>query len=265
MSLFNFFRKKQPLNRPPENDILLAMPLFTEGRRYSLDAVCSHLTAYWGLPMPKVTGDEESAVLDFEGEVITLSFMPAPVPWEDIEGTAQYAYNWPDAATELRDHTGHAIVSGLYFKQPPLQRYQLFSKVICSLLATSSAAGVYQGMQSLLIPAAQYLSYQEELRQEQLPVLVPLWIYIGLRKNETGHHAYTFGLKAFGKPEMEILDSREPLDELYEFLANICAYIIANDIIFKAGQTLGYTAEQKVRIRFSKGRWVEGETFKLEL
>jgi hypothetical protein len=52
---------------------------------------------------------------------------------------------------------------------------------------------------------------------------------------------------------------------MYRFLSDACAYVINSNVIFKNGQTLGYTTEQKIKITKSKGKFVDGETLKLEM
>jgi len=73
------------------------------------------------------------------------------------------------------------------------------------------------------------------------------------------------GVLSFGKQEIEVVDSPLALDELYGFLVNICSYVIGSDVVFQHGETLGYTAEQKIAITSSKGVFVEGETLKLAM
>ena len=92
-----------------------------------------------------------------------------------------------------------------------------------------------------------------------------MWIYIGLKKIETGNCAYTYGLKDFQKTEIEIVNSKLSLEELFDFLFNISSYIIENNITLKNGETIGLTADQKAPIKLSKGQFVEGQSLKLEI
>jgi hypothetical protein len=261
MSLFSFFKKKPKAQSPPETNILLAMPMFNNGDGYDVDKVIADLASQWNLTATDIEGDQDVTTFGINGETVAIAYMPVPIPWADIEGTAQYAYNWTKAAEELKEHTGHAIVSIMAGQGSTLERFTILSKVLCSILNVSDAVGVYQGSQSLLIPRQQYLNHTEELQNGDVPVM--LWIYIGLRKIATGNCTYTYGLKDFQKQEIEIIDSAQSLDELYGFMSNIAAYVIGNDVTLKAGETLGSTAEQKMPITLSKGRFVEGESLKI--
>jgi hypothetical protein len=55
------------------------------------------------------------------------------------------------------------------------------------------------------------------------------------------------------------------LEEIYDLLLNICSYVIKGDVTFQSGQTLGFTAEQKIKITKSQGIFTQGQTFKLEI
>ena len=75
--------------------------------------------------------------------------------------------------------------------------------------------------------------------------------------------AYTYGMEGFGKKEMEILASSENPEDVYYFLQAIADYVITSDVILQDGETIGFTAEQKISISQSKGVAVNGTTLKL--
>lgn len=261
MGLFDFLKKKEFSSEKQEGKILLAMPMFNDGEAYQLDNIITNLKSFWNLTITEIEGDNSTAVFKVDGEMIALAYMPVQIPWGDIEGTAQYAYNWQNSTQELKDHTGHAIVSVMAGSKPAIERFRILSKVLCAILSTSNAIGIYQGNQSLLIPKSQYLDNLEMLKDDGTPVT--LWIYFGLRKSDKGNSLYTYGLTEFGKQEIEIINSKLGLEELYDYVANIVAYVIDSDVSFKSGETLGYTAEQKIQITSSKGAFVDGQSLKL--
>jgi len=261
MSLFNLFKKESP--EPKQSNILLAMPMFNDGKSYHLDKVIDNLKEFWSLDVTNIGGDGEVAVFNVAGEEVALANMPVKIPLGDIKGTAKYAYNWPLALKDLEKHSGHAIVSVMASQNNPVERFKILSKVLGSILMTSEAVGVYQGSQSLLIPRSQYLGHLKSLEEGEIPVM--LWIYLGLRETATGNCAYTYGLKDFQKTEIEIIDSKLSLDELFDFLFSITSYVIGSDITLKSGESIGLTAEQKVPIRLSKAQFVGGQSLKLEI
>lgn len=259
MKLLDFFKKRE--NKT--NKIILAMPMFNDSKTFELDHVLDCLRDNWNVNVSNVDAESETAVFSVQGETVALAAMPFQVPWDDIQGAAQYSYNWTTAEKDLEKHNAHAIVTIVSNNTNESERFKILTMVLSSILATSDCIGVYQGTQSLLIPKNQYLESAKALKSDQIPI--DLWVYIGLRKTEDGNSVYTYGVKAFNKLEMEFINAESDLEEMYDFLSNICAYVINNDVTFKSGETLGYTAEQKVKITKSKGHFVEGESLKLEL
>lgn len=239
------------------------MPMFNNNERYQVNKVIESLQSDWDIEPTDIEGDDDAAAFKIDGETVAMAYIDGQIPQEDIEGTAQYAYNWPNAMNELKDHTGHAIVTIMAGQKSPLERFKILSKVISSILTASNAIGIYNGSQSLLTPRKQYLDIVEELKHNSLPV--PLWVYIGLRASATGNNVYTYGLTEFEKQEMEIVDSKLDLEELYNFLLNITSYVIGNDITLKSGETLGYTVDQKIAVTLSKGEFIDGQSFKLKM
>lgn len=263
MGLFDFFKKKELSGGRQESKILLAMPMFNDGETYRLDDIVNNLKSFWGLTVTEIDGDNKTAVFKVDGEMVALAYMPVQIPWGDIEGTAQYAYNWQEATQELKDHNGHAIVSLMAGNKTTIERFRILSKVLCAIVSTSNAIGIYQGNQSLLIPKSQYLDDIDELKENGTPVT--LWIYLGLRKTDKGNSLYTYGLTEFGKQEIEIINSTLDFEELYDFAANIVSYVVGSDVTLKNGETLGYTEDQKIKITSSKGVFVDGQSLKLEM
>lgn len=144
-----------------------------------------------------------------------------------------------------------------------VDRYITFTQLNASILRTSNAIGVYKGTQTLLLPKALYLDFADLLLQEMLPV--QLWIYIGLVSDENTNSAYTYGLKEFGKTEIEILNSDMQRSDLYDFVVAVTSYIVEYDAVLLDGQTIGFTAEQKIQISESKGKFLEGNSLKLKV
>jgi hypothetical protein len=145
--------------------------------------------------------------------------------------------------------------------QDQIKRFKIFTQVLCSLLRTTNAIGIYKGNQSLLIPKDDYLNEAEAMSNEYLPL--NLWIYFGFRLNDNGNSGYTYGLKEFNKTELEIVNSSKSLEDIRGFLFNITHYVLDYDVTFGDGQTVGGSEDEKIAISLSKGKFVEGDTFKL--
>ena len=74
--------------------------------------------------------------------------------------------------------------------------------------------------------------------EETYPILD--WIYFGLYQTEKGMNGYTYGMTAFGKDEIEVLESAAAPAELHEFLFDIASYVLRDDVLLKDG-AVSYT------------------------
>jgi hypothetical protein len=255
------FWKKKTADKSQASKIILGMVMLNDESSFDVKSFVNDFKSSYGDNIKDPTGDSGSFLFTVDEEMVAIAHIALPIPAGDIEGTAQYAYNWQTALEDMKDHKSHLIVSLMQGGQDQIKRFQIFTQVLCSLLRITSAIGVYKGNQSLLIPKADYLNEAEAMNDEYLPL--NLWIYFGLRVTDNGNSGYTYGLKEFNKTEMEIVNSSRSLEDIRGFLLNISHYVLDYDVTFGDGQTVGGSKEEKISISFSKGIFVEGYTFKL--
>jgi len=255
------FWKKKKVGKTQDSKIILGMVLLQDVNTFDIDTFRNDFSNFYGDNIQEPTGDNSSFVFTVAGEMIAIAYMPVPIPSGDIQGTAQYAYNWETALEDTDKHKSHLIVSLMQGGQDQIKRFKIFTKVIYSLLRTTNSIGVYKGNQSLLIPKKDYLSEAELMSDDYLPL--NLWIYFGLRTTDKGKSGYTYGLKEFNKTEMEVLNSPKSLEDIRGFLFNITHYVLDYDVTFKDGQTCGLSEEERISISISKGKFVDGDTLKL--
>jgi len=260
MGLFNFFKKKEQVAAKNQNKVLIAMPMYNSGDTFDFYKTIDCLKNTWKCEVADIN---EEKFFNIDGELVAVMVMPHEIPGDEIKATAQYAYNWPTAEEDLQNHNTHLIVTVMSGKGSDYERFKILTKVLASILETSNCIGVYQGKQSLLTPKEQYLEIAEALKIDKVPI--DIWIYLGIRNSDQGVSIYTYGLQSFGKLEMEIINSKVEIEEIHSFLSNICAYVIDSDVTFRNGETLGYAANQKVKLTISKGVFVDGETIKIAL
>lgn len=242
------------------NNLILGMVMLNDTHIWDINNLITDLTRYYHTAIIDEEETDCSVVFAINTEEVALMHMPVPIPWGEIEGTAKYAYNWPNALKDLSQHRGHIIVTFMGDTSDIINRFKIFTRVICSLLRTTNSLGVYVGGQSLLIPKKDYLKDAALMSDDYYPL--NLWIYFGLRTTERGHSGYTYGVALFGKPEMEVLDSLHNLKDIRGLLFNIAHYVLEYNVFFKAGQTFGLSENERIAITYSKGKFVEGDSFK---
>lgn len=245
--------------------IVLSMPMF-KGDGYSLDKVLEDLKSYWGLEISEISGNDDVATFFINNTMIAIGKMPTPIPNEELEPMFTYSYLWNNVEKEVPEHNTHAIVSILNNSGnlSKVEKFCLMTMVNASILRTTDdAIGIYHGSQTLLLPKGLYIDFADFLLEGNLPVI--LWIYIGIINNGKQSSIYTFGMKEFGKQEIEIIDSPKLGSELHDFILPVLNYILSFDVTLQDGETIGFSEEQKIKITESKAIYLEGNSLKLEL
>ena len=229
--------KKKKADISQDSKIILGMIMLNDGSSFDIENFTNDFKSNYNGNIQEPSGDNASFVFKIDGEMVAIGQMPVPIPAGDIEETAQYAYNWQSALEDTKNHKSHLIVSLMQGGQDQIKRFKIFTKVLCSLLRTTDTIGVYKGNQSLLIPKDDYLSEAEAICADYLPL--NLWIYVGLRVKDNGNLGYTYGLKEFNKPEIEIVNSSRSLEDIRGFLFNVACYVLEYKVTFQEGQTVG--------------------------
>lgn len=241
---------------------LIGMVLLGPPGTLNSRGVVEELRQTWQLEIDATEAGDTVSVLNVEGYTLAAGLIPQPIPGDEVQETAAYSYLWPEAGTEAVAHTGHVIVTLMNAGRDPVKENLLFTKLVAAVMKNSSAIGFYMGMRTLLIKKDFYLANTEEIDDQSLPLFN--WLYFGLREDQGKRSVYTYGMADFGKSEMEIVDSKRTMSDLSEMLFNVSHYVIASDVTLNTGETVGSTADQKLNIERSKGKYLPGETLKIK-
>ena len=235
--------------------VLLDSPVFDS------DQLKSDLLEDWGIEVPD---DEEDGTLVFEidGRMAVISLMPAPVPNGEAELYAESNYFWKGAVDAAKEHQAHLFVSVLPGEDcNPIAVGKLFVKLASSCLKQENATGIYTA--GTVFEPDMYCAVAEDMKEGEDTYPILDWIYFGLYETEEGLNGYTYGLKAFGKEEIEVVNSIAPPSELHEFLYNVVSYVLCDDALLKDGETIGFTEDEYLPITRSASAALSGETLKI--
>ncbi|MDE5891815.1 MAG: DUF4261 domain-containing protein, partial [Acetatifactor sp.] len=158
-----------------------------------------------------------------------------------------------------KSHKAHLLVAVLGRDSDSLKAGELFVKIASTCLKASNALGIYD-CGTVWLPE-DYIRSAMVMREGEFP-LTDL-VFIGLYQNEKGISSWTNGLRSFGKEELEVIGSSQPPSEVYELMLNISSYLVLQGAVLRSGETLGYSAEQKLPITLSEGVYVEGQSLKI--
>lgn len=210
-----------------------------------------------------LSGDEDkpdAKVVGYKGATICFALMDAPVPNGEAEKNAVFNYMWKEAEEKTKTHKAHLIVSVLGQGISPKKKGELFVKVAAACCGLENVIGLYTN--GVVYEPAFYIDAAQMAKKGDLPLINLVWF--GLRQTEQRVTAYTIGLNNFGKDEMEVLDVAQPADKVGNFLLDMVAYVLDGDVTLRDGDTIGFSAEQKLAITKSPGVCVDGMTLKIE-
>lgn len=178
-------------------------------------------------------GDGHIAVLRTQGLMLAAALFPGPVSHQEAEAAAQNNYLWPQALDAAQAHRAQIMVTVLGGEGGLLEAGKLFTKALAVCCKQKHATGIYTS--GVVFEPAFYAACAQVLQEGQLPVYN--WLWFGLRPSKGGLNAYTCGMEAFGKDEMEVLDAAAQPEELRNFLADLATHVLEDDVVFSTGET----------------------------
>ena len=223
------------------------------------DKLISDLQAYWGIELPKEDTEDEDTIVNFDKCRIVISKFPAPVPNEEAEINAENNWMWEEAVEITKTHKAHIVVAILGDEEDLKSRGLLYTKIMATCCKQEKAIGVFTS--GVVFEPSYYMNAAEMIRDGELPIFT--WVWFGLYRTENGLSTYTYGMKAFGKYELEILDADEEVGKLLSFISAIASYILQDDVELKDGETIGLSEEDIHQITLSKGVALPEKTLKI--
>ena len=261
MGLFSFLKKEKKSGTNPEK-LILGMVLLKENNSMEIDKVISELKDKWKLKVGNAETDNETSIIEINGYRIAIANMPVPIPGDEVKTTAEFNYFWKNGDIEATSHKGHIILTIINGGKDPIVENMLFTKIATTIMNNSNSLGIYIGGRTLALKKDFYIENAEMMSDQDLPIYN--WIYFGMRKENGKNSIYSYGLADFGKLEMEIVNSKHPMDELQELMFNLTHYVVASNVILKDGETIGMSETQKLKLSTTKGKYLDGKTLKIE-
>ena len=222
------------------------------GATLSAAAIQADLAEKWPqLPRPEPAQALNDQISFRAGDRdVIIATMPAPIPWSDLEGPCKTSWLWPDAASALRAHDRHLIVT-VTSEEGPIERSTLLTKVCASILATcKQAPGVLWFNAAMLVPSAVF----QEFTAQFLPGALPLYIWVDFRVGPSANgknSGFTTGMAALGHMEFETESSPEPPGELRDRLFGLANYVLEKGPVIADGNTIGENEGERIRVVYA--------------
>lgn len=221
------------------------------------DRYVNDLKEEWNIDMTP-ENETDPLVKPFDDGFIAVIFIPAPIPYGEAEEYAKTNYMWPEAESVAESHKAHLIIVVTSKNGNLIEKAKIMTKLTDACLKQKNAVAVYSD-EAVYEPHF-YHTNAQKLRNDELPVRD--WVWFGICNNDGVVGLYTYGLRKFGKEEIEVY-ADSPLDDIMDFVLSTADYILSYDVTLKDGETIGYSEEQKLPITLNKGIALDGNTLKI--
>lgn len=255
-----------PDNKKVEPGKFLGFVLLRENA-WDKEKFFSDMKEEWGIELVDDHPDESDVVyVSAEGFSIVIGLMPAPIPNGEAEYYAKANYMWRDAEKFVARHKAHLLVT-VMGDGDMIDRARLYVKVTSSLLAQETAIALYS--EGAVYQPEMFRDCASMLRDGTMPGALPILnlVWFGLYGDGKVAGVYTYGMRHLGKEEMEVYVPSESADlnAIRNFLVSVAAYVVGEDVVLRDGETIGFSAEEKLPIKVSPGLAVDGKTIKIDI
>lgn len=222
----------------------------------------SDLWEDWTITCPPdaLSGRGDSLTFGMDGMVVAVRLIASRVPAGEAEYNAATNYLWPGAAEAASRHCAHLLVAVQGVGVEAMQVALLFAKVTSSCSRQAHTLGIYTS--GTVFQPHFYRESAAVMKDGALPIFS--WIHFGLYRTAAGCGGYTYGLHAFGMDELEVPGTAAEPADVRTFLFDIVYYVLSGPVVLHNGETIGFSAQQRLAITRSPGVALDGMTLKIE-
>ena len=230
-----------------------------ENSNVSFKVIKNQLETNWGITSVEEV-KEDSYIFEWNGMMASIALIDGRIPNNEAEENAKKNYFWKEAEKHTSKHQAHLIVFVFGNENTAIEAGLLLVKLCDVCTNIGGCLGIYTS--GTVFQPEMYSAIAQMIKSGELPIY--LWVFFGLYQDERANVCgYTFGLKQFGKKEVEILNSAKNSQDVRGCLFNVAYYVIENNITLKSGETIGFNPTEKLEITLSAGIMHEENTLKI--
>lgn len=192
----------------------------------------------------------------------------APYPADALEGPIATSWMWPEVPSIecVKEHRSHVLITLTGDIKDPIRRRRVLTAVTALAAKQPDVMAVYWPDATLIIYPPVFVEMAELLDSAEGPPPLYLWVDLRAFRNGDGTvNLFTTGLASLGHMELEITNIAMEIGDLREWVIDIINYLLEHGPVLKHGQTIGMSAEQKLRIRHCRSRFGHpGKVVRLE-
>lgn len=220
----------------------------------------SNLREEWGVVLEESEITDDSVFGMISDSIVAVSMIRTCVPGNEAEDNASNNYLWPGAVEAAGSHRAHIVVALVNHSTDPVRSGLLFTKIVESCCRLPGVLGVYHC--STVFEPSYYISAAQAMKEGDIPLEDMVWF--GMYRSEEGINAYTVGMRAFGRDEMEVVGAGDPPARVAAFLYDVAYHVLSTGTVFHDGDTIGFEEGQSLKVRRGPGVSVEGTTLTIE-
>ncbi len=222
-----------------------------------------NLRVDWGITFDDEVKDG-AVVFKVDDYNCACSLLPNPIPNGEAEACARNNLLWKNAAEEVGKHQAHVMIAVMdtdddeYYD--PVDENILLCKLASAMLKMDNTIGVYKN--PTVYEKDFYIDVAEHIKNGDLPM--PILAHVGMYLTKDNLLCgFTYGLRSYGKEEIEVLGSKAQPTQLFNFLMAISDYTITGDVELKDGETVGFSDDQRLPVTLSKAVSFDGNSLKI--
>lgn len=197
-------------------------------------------------------GKSREGVIMFTGkgkELGVITLIEAPYPADELQYPCETAYGWPDACAALDEGKAHLIVTAFGGNNRMADHIRA-TMLVQAAASLTNAIGVYWGTGESVWSRDQFDLGTRTMSEEDPPI--PLWIGFKVQAESDGISSLvTRGMDAFELMNVEIQHSTRQPNNSLALASDIAYYLIKSGPVINDGDTIGHSAEEKLKITFS--------------
>lgn len=198
----------------------------------------------------------------FGDYIVGASFVNSPMNNNDAVEACRYNFMWQNAEEPVASHKSHVLLS-IMNCQNKLEGYKLFTNIMSVIANFDNAIAIYMPAQNITLNAKTYIEDARVLVTGKNPI--HLWVCICPVELEDANIVYTYGLNEFGKNEIEVRSTDKHYMEMFDFVYNLCDYIIKNDIDIETGDNFNTVNGEVLSAIVNEGVYIDRVSSKFNM
>jgi len=191
-------------------------------------------------------GDEEVLVLQTDGGLAMVAFLPRPIPQGEAEEAVRYSISALDGKWKLASHKAHLVVT-LQMRGDATTRLSLLTSIVAAISDASPAVGIYWGNAG----ATHDPKFFREIAKERTSLSrLVLWIGVSIAREGGRYNLLSYGMNQFELPDLLLVAPPAKSNGAIPFMLDLLGMVVEGGKPLPEGDTVGRTATEKLAVHY---------------